>query len=141
MLAAPRSRFGARIAGVNAVGGVVDSPGVLRTGGHTWYGRAAEPLERGADAVAVFAPASVAVYRDRPHGSPRNSVFVEITAVEMVGGVVRVRGVAVADQATGIAADVTPEAVADLRLCVADRVWLSVKAQEIGIHGASRNGR
>ncbi len=141
VLAAPRSRFGARIAGVNAVAGVADGPGVLRAGGHTWYGQAAEPLETGADAVAVFAPASVAVYRERPHGSPRNSVFVQITALEMVGGVVRVRSSAVADQTAGIAADVTPEAVADLRLGVADRVWFSVKAQEIAIHGTSRTGR
>ncbi len=141
LLAAPRSQFGAHIAGVNAVGGVVESPGVLRAVGHTWYGRAAGPLGRGAEAVAVFAPASVAVYRERPHGSPRNSIFVQLTALQMVGGVVRVRGVAVAGQATGIAADVTPEAVADLRLGVADRVWFSVKAQEIGIHAAGRNGR
>jgi len=141
VLAAPRSRFGARIAGVNAVRGVADTPGVLRTGGHTWHGLAGEALEPGADAVAVFAPASVAVYRDQPHGSPRNSVLVEITALEMAGGGVRVRAVAVGDPATGLAADVTPEAVADIRLCAGDRAWFTVKTQEVSVHGASRSGR
>lgn len=140
VLAAPRSRFGAQVAGVNAVRGVAGGPGVLGAGRYTWHGVAAEPLERGADAVAVFAPASVAVYREQPHGSPRNSIFVQVTTLEMAGGVVRVRGIAVGDTAIGIAADVTPEAVNDLRLGVADRVWFSVKAQEIGIHGASRRG-
>jgi len=141
VLAAPRSRFGARIAGVNLVRGVLDAPGVLVDGGQRWYGNAAEPLEHGADAVAVFAPAAVAVYREQPHGSPRNCVSVQITALDTAGGVVRVRGVAAGGHTAGIAADVTPEAVADLRLGVGDRVWFSVKAQEIGFHGASRSGR
>lgn len=140
VLAAPRSAFGARIAGVNAVRGVMVSPGVLVNGGQSWHGVAAEPLDRGADAVAVFAPASVAVYLEQPHGSPRNCIFVSVRALEVVGGVVRVRGVAVDDETAVIAAAVTPEAVADLRIGVGDRVWFTVKAQEIGIHGAGRGG-
>ena len=138
VVGAPRSRFGAQIAGVNAVRGVAAAPGVLVCGGHTWHGIAAEPLEHDADAVAVFTPAAVAVFREQPHGSPRNSIYVLVTALEMAGGVVRVRAVAVNDARTAMAADVTPEAVADLRIGVGDHVWFSVKAQEIGIHGASR---
>jgi molybdate transport system ATP-binding protein len=140
VLAAPLSRFGAHIAGMNAVRGVLDGPGIVRAGGLTWHGVAAEPLDRGADAVAVFAPASVAVYRERPQGSPRNSVLVGVTALEMAGGVVRVRGLPEGASVAAIAADVTLEAVADMGLRVADRVWFCVKAQEIAIHGASRSG-
>lgn len=141
VLAAPRSRFGATIAGVNAVRGVVTSPGTLVSGGLTWHGVPAEPLDRGTDAVAVFAPAAVAIYRQPPHGSPRNCVFVRVTTLEVVGSVVRVRGALEAgDESAAITADITPEAVADLRIGVADRVWFSVKATEIGIHGAARRG-
>jgi len=141
VLAAPRSRFGARIAGVNAVRGVADAPGVLITAGRTWHGVVGEALEPGDDAVAVFAPTSVAVYRDQPHGSPRNSVPVQITALEMASGVVRIRAVAVGDPVTGLAADVTPDAVAEIRLGVGDHVWFTVKTQEVSVHGASRSGR
>jgi molybdate transport system ATP-binding protein len=141
LLSAPRSQFGARIAGVNAVRGVLESPGVLVDGGQRWYGIAAEELQPGADAVAVFAPVAVAVYREEPHGSPRNSVSVHITALDVAGGVVRVHGVASSGRAAGISADITPEAVADLRLGIGERVWFSVKAQEIHVHGASRSGR
>ncbi len=140
VLAAPRSRFGARIAGINAVRGVAQSPGVLVAGHQTWHGVAAESLERGVDAVAVFAPSSVAVYREHPHGSPRNSIFVHVNGVEIAGEGVRVRAVSVDDEAVAIVADVTREAVADLRLGIGDRVWFSVKAQEIALHGAARGG-
>ena len=140
VLAAPRSRFGADIAGVNAVRGIAEAPGVLVAGAHTWHGLVGEALAPGSDAVAVFAPASVAVYPVQPHGSPRNSALVEITALAMVGGVVRVRAVAVGDLATRLVADVTPEAVADIRLGVGDHVWFTVKTQEVSVHGARRSG-
>lgn len=149
LLAAPRTRFGARIAGVNAVHGVAEAPGVLATGRHVWHGVPGEPVGRGADAVALFSPASVAVYRDRPHGSPRNTIPVRITALELAGGVVRVRaaemgaGGAVSAPCAGgavISADVTPEAVADIGLSVGESVWFTVKTQEVSVHGAAGTG-
>ena len=73
ILAAPRSRFGARFAGVNLVSGRVDDSATLVTEwGTAWHGTAGGSLAVGSPAVAVFAPAAVAVYRDQPHGSPRN---------------------------------------------------------------------
>ena len=42
--------------------------------GTTWHGTAGASLAVGSAAVAVFAPSAVAVYRNEPHGSPRNTV-------------------------------------------------------------------
>lgn len=141
VLATPRTGFGARIAGVNAVRGVIDESGVLVTGRQPWHGRAGEALPRAAEAVALFSPASVAVYRERPHGSPRNTVLVRIAALELAGGVVRVRAAEKVPDAPVLAADVTPEAVADLRLSVGDDVWFAVKTQEVSLHAAGGTGR
>ena len=149
VLVAPRSDFGARIAGVNLVRGRMVGPGTLcDAAGMNWHGvnwhgipaeysgsPAGEPLTMRQECVAVFAPAGVAVYREQPHGSPRNSVRVRIAALETTGGVVRVRAAA---QAAGLSADVTPESVAEMRLQVGEQVWFTVKTQAVGIHPAAR---
>jgi molybdate transport system ATP-binding protein len=140
VLATPRSRFGARIAGVNLVRGVIDGPAVLRSAGRVWHGLPAAALAPGDAAVAVFAPSAVAVFRDEPHGSPRNVARVRITGLDDVGGVVRVRATEGDAAAPALAADVTPEAVADMRLSVGDRVWFTVKTQEVSLHTATRHG-
>lgn len=140
VLAAPRSGFGARIAGVNVVRGVMDGPAVMNGAGNRWVGVPAIALARGTDAVAVFSPSAVAVFRDQPHGSPRNSVAVRITALDAAGGVVRVRAAAANWGLPALFADITPEAVADMRLSVGECVWFTVKTQEVGLHAASRDG-
>ena len=157
VLAAPRSDFGARIAGVNLVRGRVAGPGTLRDAagmiwhGMNWHGMishgtpaedsappAREPITMRQECVAVFSPAGVAVYREQPHGSPRNSVRVRIAALETTGGVVRVRAAAQVDGTAGLSADVTPESVAEMRLQVGEQVWFTVKTQAVGIHPAAR---
>ncbi len=138
VLGAPRSAFGARFAGVNVVRGELVGPTAVRgPDGLIWHGIAAEPLGLGTDsqALAVFSPASVAVFRERPQGSPRNSVGVRIAALEVIGSAVRVRADEQADGAPGIAADLTAESVAELRLAVGVTAWFTVKAQEIRLHG------
>ncbi|MFN8071222.1 MAG: ATP-binding cassette domain-containing protein [Mycobacterium sp.] len=140
VLGTPRSRFGARIAGVNLVRGVIDGPSVLRSAGRVWHGMPAATLAPGDDAVAVFAPAAVAVFRDEPHGSPRNTARVRITALDGAGGVVRVRATELNATLPALAADITPEAVAEMRLSVGDCVWFAVKTQEVGLHTATRSG-
>ncbi|MEZ5126904.1 MAG: ATP-binding cassette domain-containing protein [Micropruina glycogenica] len=142
VLAAPRSLFGARIAGVNVVRGTLDGSHMLRgADGTAWYGTPAEDLTELPAGVAVFSPAAVAVYRDRPAGSPRNCVKVAVAELHTTGGTVRVRGDEQADGAPGLAADVTAEAAADLRLAAGDSVWFTVKAQEVGLHPVARPSR
>lgn len=140
VLTSPRSDFGARIAGVNLVRGRLVGPGTLRdAAGVNWHGTPADGSGSLQECVAVFAPAGVAVYRDQPHGSPRNSVRVRIAGLETNGGVVRVRAAAQADGTVGLSADITPESVAEMRLQVGDEVWFTVKTQAVGIHSAARS--
>jgi molybdate transport system ATP-binding protein len=138
IVAAPRSRFGARFAGVNLVSGTAGPEGLLTTEwGTAWHGAPVPDLVIGEPAVGVFPPAAVAVYRDKPHGSPRNTVEVTVAEVDSSGPAIRVRADEQPDGAPGLAADITAEAAADLRLAPGERVYFSVKAQEIAIHPAA----
>jgi molybdate transport system ATP-binding protein len=134
-LTTPRSRFGARFAGVNLVGGTADADGTLTTQwGTAWHGSPGPDLVADQPAVALFNPAAVAVYRDKPHGSPRNTVEVTVAELDSRGAVIRVRADEQPDGSPGLAADITAESAADLRLTPGDRVYFSVKAQEVTVH-------
>ncbi len=136
VLSAPRSAFGARLAGLNLITGSIESDGVLRTAtGEHWHGVSAEWLAPGRSAVAVFAPAAVGVFADLPRGSPRNVVEVQIAELESRGAAIRVRSAAADARTPGIAADVTPDAAAELWLTAGTRVWFAVKAQEVALYG------
>ncbi|GEM_PF-10914 len=112
-------------------------------------GTADEPLAVGTGAVAVFEPRTVAVHRATPEGSPRNAYRVVVTSVEPHGPLLRVWGrvagedrggraavttTAVGHDAPHLAADLTPRAVAELRLTPGERVWYVVKAAEVRVH-------
>lgn len=138
ILATPRSHFGARFAGVNLVSGTAGPSGALNTKwGTVWHGTPAPDLVVGQPAVAVFPPAAVAVYRDKPHGSPRNTIEVTVAELEGSGPAIRVRADEQPDGAPGLAADVTGESAAELRLTPGERVYFSIKTQEISVHPAA----
>lgn len=130
VLAAPRSEFAARIAGVNLVSGTATAAGQLRTSWGTTIAGVGE-LDARSAAVALFPPAAVSVHLDEPHGSPRNVIETTIAEMEVNGATVRVRGADQPDGSTGLAADVTAAAVADLDLTPGRRVYFVVKAQEV----------
>ncbi len=135
VLAAPRSHFGARFAGVNLVSGIAGRDGVLTTEwGTAWHGNPAADVVAGQAAVAVFPPGAVAVYRDKPHGSPRNTIEVVVAELDSRGPALRVRADEQPDGAPGLAADITAEAAAELRVTPGERVYFSVKAQEVTVH-------
>ncbi|HTY34160.1 sulfate/molybdate ABC transporter ATP-binding protein [Mycobacterium sp.] len=143
VLTAPRSHFGARIAGINIVNGTVGADGSLhdRSGAH-WHATPAQQrdphTENIVNAVAVFAPTAVAVYRDHPHGSPRNTVEVTVAELDVRGSAVVVRGREQSDGAPGLAAEITVDAATELRLTPGERVWFSVKAHEVTLYPAPR---
>ena len=124
VLSRPRSAFAARVAGLNLVRG-------------PWDGRAIDgiegipdsPLATGAEAVAVFRPSAVAVYRDPPGGSPRNVIPGVVTEIEPLGEQFQVR----TDRLT---ASVTAAAIADLGLVPGSDVFFVVKASEVAIYPA-----
>jgi molybdate transport system permease protein len=150
----PRSRFAARLAGVNLLVGVLTEVGDAAADGGTAAERAAtlavdgtavlvvgatdDDASPGAHVVAVFEPRAVAVHRATPEGSPRNAYAVEVTSVEPHGPLLRVWGRLVVEHGGGtaprLAADLTPRAVAELRLVPGERVWFVVKAAEVSIH-------
>ena len=139
VLTAPRSHFGARIAGVNLVNGIIAPDGSLESpSGVRWHGTPApdlgEAVSQGHNAVAVFAPTAVAVYRDQPHGSPRNTVEQTVAELDAHGAAVLVRGAEQPDGAPGLAAEITVDAAAELRLTPGERVWFSVKTLEVALY-------
>jgi molybdate transport system ATP-binding protein len=141
VLTAPRSHFGARIAGINLVNGTIDPDGSLQARtGRRWHATPAHEHRTlpaaGQKALAVFPPAAVAVYRDRPHGSPRNTVEVTVAELDMRGSAVLVRGEQQPDGAPGLAAEITVDAATELRLTPGERVWFSVKAHEVRLYPA-----
>ena len=139
VLAAPRSHFGARIAGVNLVNGTIGADGsLLARSGDRWHGIPAQGLAGGQVAIAVFPPTAVAVYRDRPHGSPRNCVELTVAELDVRSSAVSVRAREQADGAPGLAAEITVDAASELRLTPGESVWFSVKAHEVTLYPAAR---
>ncbi|MCA1186439.1 MULTISPECIES: sulfate/molybdate ABC transporter ATP-binding protein [unclassified Saccharopolyspora] len=135
VLTRPQAAFTARIAGLNLLTGVATDGG-LDFGGTAIAGRSVE-VARGEPAAAVFSPSAVAVHRERPDGSPRNAVPVRIDVLEPRGDVVRLRAATRTPDPVVLSADVTPAAVADLRLGVGDLVFFVVKATEVAMHPVS----
>jgi molybdate transport system ATP-binding protein len=128
VLSRPRSRFAARLAGVNWLPGRWEGDRLLTDEGWTVQGIVdGDPPMTGSRAVAAFRPQAVAIYRDPPSGSPRNLFEVTVDHVEPRGDLARVHSGA-------LAADVTVLAVADLGLMAGVRVALSVKAAEVAIY-------
>ncbi len=141
VLAAPRSSFGARIAGVNLVRGTISMDGTLHTpGGDRWYGTTVNGFPADQPAVAVFGPQAVAIYRRAPPGSPRNCVPITVAELDARGSTIQVRGEQQPDGTPGLAADITAEAAAELRLTAGERVWFCVKAQEVALRPIASPG-
>ncbi|HSP38321.1 MAG TPA: ATP-binding cassette domain-containing protein [Frankiaceae bacterium] len=131
VFSAPRSAFTARIAGINLLVGRATEGGLTTRDGGEVVGRP-DGAEPGEPAVAVFHPSAVAVYRDAPHGSPRNSLEVVVGELEPRGDLVRVHAT------SGLAADITLGSVADLALSPGDRAVFTVKATEVRVLPSAR---
>lgn len=126
--ARPRSRYVADLVGVNlfrgrAQGTRVDLPdGAALT--------VAEPAQ--GEVFAVVHPRTVALYRQRPDGTPRNIWPLRAQDVDLQGDRVRVQLAG----AVSLVAEVTPSALADLGLADGGEVWAAVKATEISVYPA-----
>jgi len=129
VLTRPTSSFAARIAGLNLVRGTARGTAVQGPSGLRIEGLAEEPMAQGEPAVAVFSPSSVGVFREAPHGSPRNVVRATVTDLEPHGHQVRVH-------TAYLSADITPAALAELDLAPGTEVVLTVKASEVAVYAA-----
>lgn len=132
VLARPRSAFAARLAGLDLVRGTWRRDHLVTAGGATVHGLThGDPPAEGAPATAVFRPSAVSVYLEPVSGSPRNAFAATVTTIEPRGDLVRVGA---SDGHLTLRADVTPGAVADLRLAPGTPVHLSVKATEVSVY-------
>lgn len=136
VLTEPRSAFTARIAGVNLVAGTADGDGLVAVDGTRIAGLLDPTCAAGDPAVAVFQPTAVAVHVTEPTGSPRNHLRVTITELEPRGATVRVHA-APTTGVSGLLAEITVAAAADLGLQPGDGVYYVVKATEVSIYPAA----
>jgi molybdate transport system ATP-binding protein len=124
--ARPRSRYVADLVGVNLVRGKGDGDRVLLPSGAILMAPGAGQGE----VFAVVHPRAVALYRQRPEGTPRNVWPGVAEDLDLEGDRVRVR----VSGAVPLVAEVTPGAVADLALTDGGPVWVSVKATEVVVY-------
>ncbi|KAB2342662.1 ABC transporter ATP-binding protein [Actinomadura rudentiformis] len=126
----PRTDYVARLVGLNLYRGHAAAGTVLIDDGAIKLDTV-DRLE--GQVFLAFAPSSVALYRSRPDGSPRNLWQARVEAIERQGDRVRVR---LEGPPLAAAADVTPGAVAELGLVEGSVIWAAVKATETHVYPA-----
>jgi molybdate transport system ATP-binding protein len=136
ILTAPRTAFGARFAGVNLISGVAGPDGSsVVAGDRTWRGSCGPDVTPGSPVIAVFAPAAVSVCRAEPVDDV-NVVAVGVAELDHRGPVIRVRAEAPDDDGAGLAADLTADVAASLRLIPGEQVYFCVGAKDVAIRPA-----
>lgn len=126
----PRSSYVADLLGLTLYRGQGGRGAVVLAGGRRLI--AADPMPESGDVFAVIPPRAVALHRVLPEGSPRNVWKGVVEDLDIVGNHVRahVRG------ELPIIAEVTPGAVASMRLDDGGPVYVAVKAMEIEVYEA-----
>ena len=128
VLTRPRSAFAARLTGLNLVGGTAVAGGLRAADGRVLPGTLDADCTPGAPAVAVFAPATVAVGTEAGGGA----LPVVVTSVEPAGARVFVR-------AGDLAAEVDPVAAAQLDLAPGQTAWFAPAAGSVAVRSAVRS--
>jgi molybdate transport system ATP-binding protein len=126
----PRTDYVARLVGLNLLAGRAAGHRVLLPGG----GVVTLAEEAAGEVYVAFRPVGVALFRERPDGSPRNVWPGTIVGLEPHGDGVRVDLGGAPDAASSILAEVTPAAVADLGLGPGVAVWAAVKASDVEVY-------
>jgi molybdate transport system ATP-binding protein len=125
----PRTDYVARLVGLNLYRGHADGTAVRLAGDFVLV--TATALD--GEVFVAFPPSAVALYAQRPDGSPRNTWPAVVESVARHGDNLRV-------ELTGgitVAADVTPAAAVHLALAPGRAVWAVVKATETAVYPAS----
>ena len=153
VLSAPRSDFVAHLTGTAVLTGVIDgdaeAPGLRLPSGRVIHGRPREDdadgyvgeqghrddhddvLRPGAPGIALVPPDAVALYRQAPHGSPRNVLTGRVTELERSGALVSVR--LELEEGQRLSAAVTAGAVAELGITEGREVCCVIKAVQVRI--------
>jgi molybdate transport system ATP-binding protein len=139
----PRTSFAADLAGANLLAGdardgVVTLGGEAGSDGTGRDGMGSDGVLRIVDhaltgpVMLTITPAAVSVHLERPEGSARNTWLTTIEQIETIRDRVRIG----LGAPVPITAEVTPEATESLGLEIGRRVWVAVKATEIGVEPA-----
>jgi molybdate transport system ATP-binding protein len=129
IIAKPRDPYVAQVVGLNFLRGTRIDDLQVDVAGTTVVAPKVPP---GAAVCVTIAPTAVALYRMRPHGSPRNTWPVTVTGILLIGQTVRVHLAG----PFALVAEVTTGAVAELRLGVGQEFWATVKATEVRVYPA-----
>jgi len=124
----PRTDYVARLVGLSLLTGSAQGRAVTLDNGAAV--QVAEPAQ-GPVFVAIR-PGAVGLYRSRPDGSPRNVWPARVAGVTPYGETLRVD----LEGQVPLAADISPEAAAELDLVHGTEVWVSVKASEVTAYPA-----
>jgi molybdate transport system ATP-binding protein len=124
----PRSAYVAELVGLNLFRGTAAGDRVRLVSGGQLFARAPSQGE----VLATVHPRAVALYRDRPEGSPRNVWPGTVSELDLEAGRARVR----VEGEVSVVAEVTSAAVAEMALLEGERIWTSVKASEISVYPA-----
>lgn len=124
----PRSRFVADLIGLNLLHGEAKHGSIQIQGGGVL--QAADAPD--GPVLAVLHPRAIALFPDRPSGSPRNVWQAEVAAIEATGDRLRVRF----SGSLPVVAEVTPGALSELAITPGKSLWLAVKATEISCYSA-----
>jgi molybdate transport system ATP-binding protein len=124
----PRSTWAAELMGLNLLNGSA-SQGYVSVSESTSF---QVPNQMDGPAFVAISPRSVAIYRARPQGSPRNVWQGDVDGLDLQGDRVRVH----VSGDPSIVAEITPAAVAELGIVEGTPVWISVKATDIVVYPA-----
>ena len=153
VLSAPRSDFIAHLTGTSVLTGVIDgetgAPGLRLPSGRVVHGRPQEDAEGGraggreewddhdedlrpgAPGVALVPPDAVALYREAPHGSPRNVLTGRVMGLDRSGALVSVR--LELEEGQHLSAAVTAGAVAELGITEGQEILCAIKAVQVRV--------
>ncbi len=120
----PRTDYVARLVGLNLYRGQADAGRVRLAGGGVLT---IADTAIGGPVLAALRPSAVVLGIEEPHGSARNTLAGRIAGLELLGDRARVA----LDTIPPLLADVTPAALAELRLEPGVTVWASFKATDV----------
>jgi len=125
--ARPRSEYAANLIGVNLYRGNITGDHVSLDAGATLT--VVNDHNITGDVFATIRPEAVALHRDQPRGSPRNTWQATVTDVDHEGPRARVT----LGGPISVTAEITQRALDELAIRPGTRAWVSTKATEIEI--------